>query len=180
MNSSILKKIIYVLALIFLPNLIISQRIAVIGCGIGGSSQAYYLANSMIKYEIHIFDENKFCVGRIKNIKINKNVTEVGANFFILQNELLVNLIKELNLTARIAKGEDNSISLWDGGKIFFELGNWKIVNILKMFWRYGLTMLKAKVALNEHLVKFLKFYTKIQNKPGSKKVKTFSESPIN
>ena len=46
-----------------------AQKIAIIGCGIGGSSQAYYLANSLKQAEIHIFDSNKFCGGRIKNIK---------------------------------------------------------------------------------------------------------------
>jgi len=155
-------------------NRIISQKIAIIGCGIGGSSQAYYLANSLNNAEIHIFDENKLCGGRIKNVKLVHNITsEVGANFFILQNELLVNLLKDLNLTSHIAKGDDNSISFWDGQQVFFQLGNWKIINLFKMFYRYGFAMLKAKVALNEHLVKFIKFYTKISGKPG-KKPKTF------
>jgi protoporphyrinogen oxidase len=152
------------------------HKIAIIGCGIGGTSQAYYLANSLKNVEIHIFDENKSCGGRVKNVRITQNYTsEVGANFFIPQNELIMNLIKELNLTYHYAKGEDSSLSFWDGKQVYFELGNWKLINLFRMFYRYGLTMLKAKVMMNEHFVKFIKFYTKIQSKGPGKKPKTFS-----
>ena len=165
--------------LIFLSvllSMINTQRIAIIGCGIGGSSQAYYLSQSIKNAEIHIFEENKFCGGRIKNYKINNNyTTELGAHYFILQNELIVNLIKDLNLTTHISKGDDDSIALWNGEKIFLELGNWKVLNMLKMFWRYGFSMVKAKIALNEHLVLFLKFYTNILGKNKKNKTKTYN-----
>ena len=49
----------HIIFLSVLLSMINTQRIAIIGCGIGGSSQAYYLSQSIKNAEIHIFEENK-------------------------------------------------------------------------------------------------------------------------
>lgn len=67
---------------------IITKRVAIIGCGVGGSSAAYFLQG----YNVTIFEKDSSCGGRLDNIKVSnkhsKNI-ELGGTMFVDENKYL-------------------------------------------------------------------------------------------
>ena len=57
---------IFVLGLLF--SIVYSKKIAIIGCGAGGSSSAYFLR----EHDVTIFEKENRCGGRIYNIMAMK------------------------------------------------------------------------------------------------------------
>jgi len=143
-------------------------NIAIIGSGIGGLSTAYYLKKNKILNinKIDIYERNSRTGGRVYSEKIFNRSENLGASFFIKKNKLIFSLIEELNLKIfSTASNSDTSFGLFNNQKIFFSLGNSKFINLIKMFWRYGLSIIREKILMKNNLEKFFKIYEALNSR---------------
>lgn len=84
---------------IFLLNISLSQKLAIVGTGIAGSSLIHQLQRIFPEAQIQVFEANSQSGGRVKHFSFEGKEYELGGTFFIEQNHNLVHLIKELGLT---------------------------------------------------------------------------------
>jgi prenylcysteine oxidase/farnesylcysteine lyase len=147
-----------------------SVKIAVIGSGIGGASASYYLLNlakteniTNLDINVDLYEKSSRVGGRVYSEKIEGDFQNIGASFFIQENELIYTLIKNLSVPYHEAMSDDDqSVGLYNNRTIIFELGNNNILNLIKIIWRYGFSPLSAKWDLNKNLQKFLRIYRHI------------------
>ena len=141
-----------------------TSKIAIIGSGIGGTHTAYLLSNSNINSEIHIYEQSNFSGGRVNTEEFEGKVFELGAEFFINDNKILVELIQELKLTKYEKNIDDKSLGLWSGSEqLDFYLGNSLLINLPKLIYRYGLSMYYAKRQMATQLENFIKIYPELE-----------------
>lgn len=143
-------------------------NIAIIGSGISGLSTAYFLKKNkhLNIAKIDIFEREARLGGRIYSQKIFNRSENLGASFMIKKNQLVFSLIKELNLKIySTLTNSDTSFGLYKNKTIFFSLGNSKLINIIKMFWRYGFSIIREKMLMKSNMEKFSKIYEALNSK---------------
>jgi len=143
-------------------------NIAIIGSGIGGLSTAHFLKkNKLLKInKIDIYERHSRTGGRVYSASIFNRTENLGASFFIKKNKLIYSLVEELKLNVfSTASNSDTSFGLFENRTIFFSLGNSKLINILKMFWRYGISIIREKFLMKNNLEKFTKIYEALQSR---------------
>lgn len=148
------------------------KRVAVIGAGAAGSSNAYFLRkyadSSQTPVDITVFERASYIGGRSTTVDVFDNPAypiELGASIFVKVNYNLVNASRELGLVAQSAdisrpKESDDSIGIWDGNQFVLSLQNtYSWWNIGKILWRYGLSPIKAQTLMKNTVKKFLRLY---------------------
>jgi len=150
-------------------------RVAIIGAGIGGSSAAYYLLKNR-NVSVDIYEKRSRVGGRVFSQEIFNKTTDLGASFLIEENELINSLIKDLNVTVKIAEDDSNmSLGIFKNKSILLTLGNSDIINMLKVVWRYGfLSPLRANKLIKDQLLKFKNVYHLINSKNTSNSLHEF------
>ncbi|KAL8166308.1 hypothetical protein V2J09_007807 [Rumex salicifolius] len=163
------------------------STVCIIGSGIAGSSVAHFLRtyspltqpNSPIG-AIHIFERNAVVGGRMATINLAGEIFEAGASILHPKNYHANNFTQLLGLRPAAKKGNDDSLSLgiWDGTKFAFKtltIDNWKYpilqkivdqINSLRLFWRYGVSLLRMDTFIENTLDKFLKYYENPSSRP--------------
>ncbi|OJJ78625.1 putative prenylcysteine lyase [Aspergillus glaucus CBS 516.65] len=148
------------------------KRVAVIGAGAAGSSNAYFLRkyaeSSQTPVDVTVFERSSYIGGRSTTVDVFDNPAypvELGASIFVEVNYNLVNASRDLGLVAQGAdiarpKESDDSIGIWDGKEFVVTLQNtsswW---NIGKILWRYWLAPIKAQNLMKSTVKKFLSLY---------------------
>jgi prenylcysteine oxidase/farnesylcysteine lyase len=158
-------KILKSLLIFFTISTCLSERVAIIGAGIGGASAAHYLLkNNNIK--VDLFEKDGNVGGRVQSKEFNGQMINVGASFFIKDNKLIYDLIKELgveiNSTENLKSKQQTSIV--SGHDILVNLSNNKYINIIKFLWRYGLSPLYVKFLIDGHVKQFVKIYDMLES----------------
>jgi prenylcysteine oxidase/farnesylcysteine lyase len=143
----------------------LSERIAIIGAGIGGSSAAHYLLrNKDIK--VDIYEKSDRVGGRIQSVNIKGHTINVGASFFIKDNKLIYDLVKELNIEINSTQAlkAQQTTAILRGYYPFFYVSNYSIINMVKFIWRYGLAPLYTKKLISDNVKEFVKVYAMLDN----------------
>ena len=155
--------IFFILTINILTNYSVSTKIAIIGSGIGGTHTAYLILKKNSESEIHLFEQNTKAGGRINSVIIGDEYDELGAGFFITENQILNNLVKELKIPLKDPQ-VDKSIGMWNGDKALqFTVGNYFLLNIPKLIYRYGMSLFWAKKNIDKNLSEFMRIYPEIE-----------------
>lgn len=142
-------------------------KIGIIGSGIGGTSAAYRLLhNTKGNIKVDMFEKESRVGGRVYSIDVEGKPENMGASFFIKENQLIYDLIKELNVPHEEAiDTEEMTVGVFRNRTMLFQTGSWKLINLVKVLWRYGLAPIRAKWVLDANLKKFFKIYDHLRNK---------------
>ncbi len=132
-------------------------KVAIIGAGIGGLSNAYYLNKNLQNAEITIYEKSDRIGGRIHTIEIDGFMVEIGAVYFHSVNQLITSLAKELGLTIGVM--ERQHFGLWDGNKFIYKLGKSDFLNNFRMLRRFGFNLLKVMGLVKEVMTNIEEFY---------------------
>ncbi len=150
-----------------------AHRVAIVGAGAAGSSTAYHLqqyaANDTIPLEITIFESSSLIGGRTTTVNALEDPrypAELGASIFAAVNHILVDAANDFGLTtiepgANRPKGSKYEIGIWDGREFVYKSTNGELgwMDMVKLFWRYGLAPLKTQRLMRSTVAKFLKMY---------------------
>jgi protoporphyrinogen oxidase len=79
--------------LLFFLGVVQAFKVAIIGCGAGGSSAAYFLKSGAT-----IFEAQSECGGRAKHVTVGDRKLEVGATMMIEKNLYFNTFVKEMGL----------------------------------------------------------------------------------
>ncbi|XP_063611901.1 prenylcysteine oxidase 1-like isoform X2 [Penaeus indicus] len=133
-------------------------RIAVIGGGIGGTATAYFLQQHFGDDLVLDLYEHHTVGGRLAVLDIAGHSYEVGGSVIHPGNRYMVEFAEKFGLPKK-EHCSDSPFGLFDGEKYMFRGSSWSIVNIMKLFWRYGRTLLTLRSELKETLTKFDRIY---------------------
>lgn len=131
--------------------------VCIIGTGIAGSSVAHFLRQySSSISQIRMFERHPIVGGRMATVTIGGETFEAGASILHPKNYHALNFTHLLNLKVKGPSASDSSFSLgiWDGQKFLFKTIDSKskssvvqyfvsLANSLRMFVRYGVSLLK-------------------------------------
>ncbi|KAI9894215.1 MAG: hypothetical protein M1814_004069 [Vezdaea aestivalis] len=148
-------------------------NIAIIGAGSAGASAAYYVrrfaAAQGIQPNITIFEKEPRVGGRSYTVNVWDDPVypvEVGGSIFVDVNTNLVSAAKEFGLPvtgAGSGSGDSDAqdeFGVWNGENFVFRErkdSNWW--DTVKLFWKYGLSPLKANNLMKSTVASFLKLY---------------------
>ena len=142
------------------------------GAGAAGSSTAYHLSqyasNASLPLNITLFERNPFIGGRSTTVPAYNDSAfpvELGASIFVSVNKILVDAVKEFNLSTNAFRESDSKkdipgdeLAIWNGEEIVLsQNGNWW--DYAKLFWRYGTAPLKTQRLMKSTVNKFLSLY---------------------
>ncbi|RHZ82779.1 hypothetical protein Glove_103g276 [Diversispora epigaea] len=145
------------------------KKVGIIGAGAGGSSAAYFLANSFrntsIPVSITVYEKESVVGGRTNSIIFERNntkyVVEMGASIFVEINYHLINASKKfgLELISFTDGYPEAKTAVWDGTQFVFEETSNTFWDIVKLFWKYGWTPIKIQRIIKAIIDRFLKGY---------------------
>ncbi|KAK9470687.1 Prenylcysteine lyase-domain-containing protein [Dipodascopsis tothii] len=150
-------------------------RIAIIGAGAGGASAAYYLQKftNFTAFNITVYERNEYVGGRSTTVDVHGDArwpVELGASIFVKENYNLMAAAEDLGLTVQttaLGRGKPQSVDeepaptmgLWDGHEILYTLTGSMWTTVPKMLWRYGASIVRAKLVTKAAVGKFLRLY---------------------
>lgn len=151
-----------------------SQRVCIVGSGIGGSSAAHFLRKysqeSMeTDMEIHVFEKNPTVGGRMAMVELAGDKFEAGGSILHPKNLHTLHYTELLGLKQKTDGDDDSDFGIWDGQKFIFKTFPSRtsrfpavintFINNLLIFWRYGTSLLKMQDYVSDLLSKFLRYY---------------------
>ncbi|CAN1250030.1 Farnesylcysteine lyase [Linum perenne] len=161
--------------------------VCVVGSGIAGSSLSYFLRlyskdaadHRKSTLRIRMFERHPVVGGRMATVTIGGNTFEAGASILHPKNLHVSNFTELLNLNRKLPSSSEKSMSLgiWDGGEFVFKtmtvdsdipivqkMVSW--ANSLRIFLRYGFSLLKMESFIETTVNKFLKYYESTEERP--------------
>ncbi|CAI4214696.1 unnamed protein product [Parascedosporium putredinis] len=145
------------------------QNIAIIGAGAAGSSAAYHLRrfaeDEGVPINVTIFESRGRAGGRTRTVNVYDDPlqpVEQGASIFVRVNTILYDAVQEFGLQlVKDDDGVEERLVIWDGETFRYEQneGSSKWWNYAKLFWKYGMTPLKAKRLVDSTIGRFLELY---------------------
>lgn len=151
-----------------------SQRVCIVGSGIGGSSAAHFLrkySQESIEtdMEIHVFEKNPTVGGRMAMVELAGDKFEAGGSILHPKNLHTLHYTELLGLKQKTGGDDDSDFGIWDGQKFIFKTFPSRtsrfpavintFINNLLIFWRYGTSLLKMQDYVSDLLSKFLRYY---------------------
>jgi len=137
-----------------------NPKIAVIGAGIGGTSAAFHLSESLPNAEISVFESGKVG-GRLATVQIGGREYESGGSIIHPANRLMTDHLKQCGFE-KAGSHEADAFSIVSGGKVVFQdiPGIWSTI---KMVLRYGLwSLTKMENYVNTIVENFGTIYAKL------------------
>ncbi|CAD8136680.1 unnamed protein product [Paramecium pentaurelia] len=156
--------------MIFILNLLSTlasaQRVAIVGCGIGGATLAQLIPSAIV------YESYYQCGGRINHVLIpGLNALEFGATFFIKENEYVQKQIEQRNL--EYYKRDLGKLAILKNKQLVLQKADSDVINIVKMVYNYGLSPKKMKDITDEVLINFKSIYSFLES---GKYYKNFDE----
>ncbi|XP_078406711.1 prenylcysteine oxidase 1-like [Cetorhinus maximus] len=133
------------------------KKIAIVGAGIGGSSAAYFLRREFghnVKIDVY---EKGTIGGRLATVTVNGQQYEIGGSVIHPLNLHMQDFVKHLGLKHR--KGVPEKVALFNGEQFVFEESDWYLQDLFKMWWRYGFSLLRLQMWVEEIVEKFMRIY---------------------
>jgi hypothetical protein len=139
-------------------------KLGIIGAGIGGTYTAYEILKSHKNFEVDLYDKKWKEGGRIyTEMKDDLNL-DLGGSYFLEGQQFIESLIQEFNIETRLGK-KKSSFGIFSRNEIMIKLSDNNAWNLLKLFWRYGLSSLSSKKIIDIQHNHFQRLYKKLQNK---------------
>ena len=138
-----------------------TQRIAVVGAGIGGSAFVHFLqeAAGTSNYQIDVYEKESIPCGRVTTIKTAGSVFEAGGSIIHPRNQYMKNFTDLLGLQRSDADPTNGRFGLFNGEEfIILETGP-SILDYIKLFWRYGFQVVKINWLVDDTLNQFDNIY---------------------
>lgn len=133
-------------------------NLAIIGAGIGGCSAAYFARKYFPNSKITVYEMDERIGGRVLTYHHGIAKIELGAAFFNLNNRIISDLIKEMELKIKRVQ-ESTDIAVWNGTEIIFKANQPMFYNMLKLIAKYKLNTPKLIFNLREAKEKIKKLY---------------------
>ena len=108
---------------------------AIIGAGMGGCSAAYFAHKIIPSCEITVYERSDRVGGRVYGIDVEDKSIEIGAAFFKNSNQMIIGLLKELDLEMKPIQ-TPSSIGVWNGKKFIVKINN-PIISGIRLFLRH-------------------------------------------
>ncbi|KAK1280470.1 Farnesylcysteine lyase [Acorus gramineus] len=163
-----------------------AAQVCIIGSGIAGSSLSHFLHyhRPPPSAAIHsiIFERSPSVGGRMSTVSIAGAVFEAGASIIHPKNLHAASFVETLNLTSRSMDSSSSSsyFGVWDGRRFVFRSlptpseSDWSlyrrflhpIVDDLRIFWRYGFSLLKMRRFVGDMLGRFMRYYEGVEGRP--------------
>eukprot|EP01134_Creolimax_fragrantissima_P003817 CFRG3817T1 len=154
------------------------ERIAVIGGGIGGSAASYFLSQLPGRIEGHktctesrtvvVYEATDTIGGRTAVHDFHGHRIEIGGSIFHEKNLHMMGWCDEFGLTKKKASstdgGKPGTVGVWDGEmkRFQFKTSEFKIVTMIKVLWRYGLSPIRMNHLVAAAADLFSKFYSSV------------------
>ncbi|GAB6028447.1 Prenylcysteine oxidase-like [Chamberlinius hualienensis] len=137
-----------------------APRIAIVGAGIGGASASHFLKTLFDTSDltVHIYESKKIG-GRLATTVLNNNGYEIGGSVIHPQNKYMSDFLQLTGLKKKGADGDRGVMGLYNGKEFVFSESHWRVVNVVKMLWRYGMSIFKWEKVMDDTLKKFSKIY---------------------
>lgn len=123
------------------------MRLAIIGAGVGGCSAAYFANRLMPSCEITVYERSDRIGGRVYSIDLDGQRVEIGAAFFKGSHQLLIGLLKELDIKAKPIP-IPSSIGVWNGERFITRIDN--PFSAIRLFLRNPLNITRLLSILRE------------------------------
>ncbi|XP_056288191.1 prenylcysteine oxidase 1 [Pseudoliparis swirei] len=133
------------------------KRIAVVGAGIGGASAAFYLRQEFgAGVKIDVFEPGAVG-GRLATVKIGDYEYETGGAVIHPLNLHMKHFMEKLGIPQR--KEVPSKMAIFDGKELTFEESDWFIVNLLRILWQFGFSVLRMHMWVESVMDKFMRIY---------------------
>ncbi|KAL9979252.1 hypothetical protein ACROYT_G016887 [Oculina patagonica] len=115
-------------------------NIAVIGAGIGGSSSAHFLRELFgQEATIDVFEASDRIGGRLNTMEVAGKSFESGGSIIHPDNKYMGDFVKLLGFKKLKSSEPSSLLGIYNGDEFVFYGSRWKLVNYIKLIWRYGL-----------------------------------------
>lgn len=134
-----------------------SHKLCVVGGGIGGASAAHFLRQDFPNASIVLFEKSDEVGGRLHSFKYGGKTIEAGGAIIHDRN-------KYMRYFSTYLEKEDAKLSkrgwgIFDGQEFRIRTGRWKLITYFRMFWRYGLDLVRLSSSVSNLLSNFDKIY---------------------
>eukprot|EP00884_Botryococcus_braunii_P013711 jgi/Botrbrau1/22340/Bobra.0002s0018.1 len=136
-------------------------RIAIIGAGVGGSFNAYFIRQLLGPTAVLDVFEKGEVGGRTQIFSSEGKVIELGASIVHEENKYFRDAADELRIPRMVPASDIPSI--YNGEDFVFRFSSWTLVNIVKMVFRYGWSYVTFMGAPSEVLKRYKTIYA-LQN----------------
>lgn len=138
-------------------------RVGIVGGGIGGSSAAYWLRQlwqNQQSRELNISFVTDRTTGRSRSVSVGGQMFEEGGSVIHPKNEYMKSFTTLAANSSELTTGEGNGYSGLVGETDFlFFTTNHKLSDDIRMFERYGLSLLRIEETVDEMLKHFSHIY---------------------
>lgn len=137
-----------------------TQRIAVVGAGIGGSAFVHFLQEAAgdSNYHIDVYEKESISCGRVTTIQVAGNEFEAGGSILHPRNQYMKNFTELLGLKRSDADPTNGGFGIFNGENFVIQIGS-SIIDYLKLLWRYGFQAITIKWLVNDALNEFDNIY---------------------
>uniref|UniRef100_A0A4W3GPN2 Prenylcysteine oxidase 1 like n=1 Tax=Callorhinchus milii TaxID=7868 RepID=A0A4W3GPN2_CALMI len=133
------------------------RKIAVVGAGISGSAAAYFLRREFghdVKIDVY---EKHEVGGRLATATVNGQQYETGGSIIHPLNLHMQEFVNQLGLKHR--KNVPEKVAVFGGDQFVFEETDWYLLDLFRLWWRYGFGLLRLQMWVEEVLEKFMRIY---------------------
>ncbi|XP_061658536.1 prenylcysteine oxidase-like isoform X2 [Syngnathoides biaculeatus] len=133
------------------------SRIAVVGAGIGGSAAAHFLRRHFgADVQLDVYEKGEVG-GRLSTVTVNRERYESGGAVLHSLNLHMRDFVEQLGLKYR--RGVSGKTAVFDGAEVILEETDWYLLDLFRLWWRYGISFIRLQMWVEEIMEKFVRIY---------------------
>ncbi|XP_069507495.1 prenylcysteine oxidase-like isoform X2 [Ambystoma mexicanum] len=133
------------------------RKIAVVGAGIGGSAVAHFLQQQFgPQVQIDVYEKGSVG-GRLATVTVNSQQYECGSSSIHSLNLHMQDFVKLLGLKHR--REITGKSAIFNGEQLILEETDWYLLNLFRLWWHYGISLLRLQMWVEEVMEKFMRIY---------------------
>lgn len=133
------------------------SKIAVVGAGIGGTATAHFLRQHFgPEVRIDVFEKGEVG-GRLATVTVNHQEYESGGSIIHSLNLHMQDFVKQLGLKYR--RSVAGKTAVFNGEELILEETDWYLLDLLRVWWRYGISFIRLQMWVEEIMEKFMRIY---------------------
>ncbi|XP_051956648.1 prenylcysteine oxidase-like [Xyrauchen texanus] len=133
------------------------SKIAVVGAGIGGTATAHFLRQHFgPEVRIDVFEKGSVG-GRLATVSVNHQDYESGGSIIHSLNLHMQDFVQQLGLKYR--KSVAGKTSVFNGEEFILEETDWYLLDLFRLWWRYGISFIRLQMWVEEIMEKFMRIY---------------------